>query len=256
MVCIIGFTDATGTIECFAPNGCIGNGSVDREYVIAGGEATVSVDATVMITHLNFIGMGETARHAYNEQRQIMEKVKNMLMSKGINEMQTSNLRIEPIYGEHKNDPYWHSDYSEITGYKVHNTLIVKVRNQSIFDEVLVDSIDLGVNNIGDMRFIPDAQAIKDAKNKAKQFALIDAKENAQWQANILDRKLKEIIYVGDATEDIIHSNPNPWWGNQMASNIATQTSVYLSEGNVEEVESLSPGRMTFKAKVGLGYRI
>lgn len=248
---------AYGASECLGPAGCTGNSSIKSDYVMATGEATVSVDSTVMIAHLDFVGRDSTARDAYNEQAETMARVISLLRERGVTEMTTASLAIEPIYGERKNDPYWHSDYSDITSYRVHNTLVIKARNQSMFDGILVDSIDLGVNKIGSMRFIPDKDAIKKAKMRVKEEALQDAKKNAKWQAGILKRTLKDIVYVGDAHDEIIQPNPYGWHGNtQMMSNVATQTSLYLSQGSVEEVESLSPGTMTFKAQVTVGYLI
>ncbi len=250
-----GLASAYASTDCFGPAGCTGNESVRGEYVMASGEATVSIDASVMIAHLQFKGRGKTAKQAYDAQAHTMKAVIAMLRDRGVTEMQTASLRIEPIYGERKDNPYWHSDYSEITSFRVHNTLVIKARNQSQFDSILVDAIDLGVNQIGSMRFIPNAKAIKEAKNRVKEEALKDADANAKWQARVLDRKLKDRIYVGDAAGDIVRANPYGWYGNnQMMSNVATQTSVYLSQGNVDEVESLSPGRMTFKASVSIGY--
>jgi len=251
------YASAYATTAGIGPAGYIGNGSTE-EYIISAGEATVSVDSSVMIAHLEFVGRGATARQAYDDQHRVMEKVIEMLKSKGVYEMQTANLVIEPIYGERKDDPYWHSYYSEVSSYMVRNTLVIKVRNQSMSDDILVSAIDLGVNEITNMRFIPDSETIKNAKNKVREEALRDAKENAIWQAQVINRTLDKPVYVGDPARDIVTANPYGWWNaqDQMLSNVATQTSVYLSSGQVDESEGLSPGRMTFSARVSIGYML
>jgi uncharacterized protein YggE len=225
-----------------------------RDYVLAQGEATVSIDSNIMIAELHFVSRGPTAEKAYDAQRQAMDGVLKMLKGKNVTETQTSNLLIEPIYGESKADVEWHSDYARISSYKVRNTLTVKVRDPAMFDRVLVESMDLGVNELGNVRFIPDAKAINAAKDKARALALDDAKENAKWQSGVIGRSLGDVVYVGDGTESAVNSRPNWWSGYDVYSNMAAQTSSYLSQGAVEEDGSISPGRMTFKATASVGY--
>lgn len=228
-----------------------------KDFIIAGGEATVSVDASVMIANLKFVSRGKTAKEAFDAQNEVMEKVIDMLKGKGITEMGTAYFNIEPIYSE-SIDSIAHSDWEAIDLYKVENTLIIKVRDAKIFNEVLVSAIDLGVNEITNMRFIPDAETIKAAKKRVKELALEDAKVNAGWQAGVIGRGLGKMVSVGDSTEDAIQSMPNAYsyYGyDQLYNNMAAQTSMYLSDGPVEEIDdSLSPGRVTFKATVSLGY--
>jgi len=245
----------------FREHGYIGemkNETEFKDYIMTVGEATVSVDASVMIADLNFVGRGKTAKLAYNQQKEVMENVIEYLKKNGVTETETSSLLIEPIYGEAKDDADYHSDYSKITSYKVGSTLTIKVRNMSLFDSILVDATDMGVNEITNLRFIPNASQIAEAKNKVRQLALKNAKENALWQATSINRTLGDMTYIGDPTTDLLQ-NGGYYWGyrnSQMVYNTMAQTAVYLGTGNVGEVESMSPGRVTYKATVTVGYTL
>lgn len=237
---------------------CLAGNETMRDFIVSSGEATVSVDASVMIANLKFVSRGKTAKEAYDQENEVMARVLKMLKAKNITETETAYFRIEPIYKENI-DLTAHSDWEAIDMYKVENTLIIKVRDPKIFNEVLVEAIDLGVNEITDMRFIPDAETIKAAKKRVKELALEDAKKNAAWQAGVIGGQLSKMVSVGDTAEDAIRGASGSYdWGygyNQLANNMAAQTSMYLSDGAVEESEdSLSPGRVTFKASVSLGY--
>ena len=218
----------------------------------------MTVDATIMIAHLDFVGRGTTAKEAYDEQAAVMGKVITMLMEQGIIDLQTANFAIEPIYKENVYDGLAHSDWEAISSYKVRNTLIIKVRDVKLFETALVNAMDLGVNEITDMRFIPDAGKIREAKRRVRELALADAKDNAAWQASILGRPLGGIVFVGDTSNDIVSKGGYDSYGyGQVYNNVAAQTSYYLTSGDVEEVEdSLSPGSMTFKSSVSIGYLI
>jgi uncharacterized protein YggE len=244
----IGYSGYTCTGDC-------GN-LTEKDYIIAGGEATVTVDASIMIAHLDFVGRGATAREAYDAQAAVMERVEKMLRDKGVTELQTTDFAIEPIYKEDVYDGTAHSDWEGIENYKVSNTLIIKVRDAKLFESVLVEAMDLGVNQITDMRFIPDAAKIKEAKRRVRELALADAKDNAAWQSGILGRPLSSIAFVGDPSNDIVSRSSYDWYGQgQIYNNIAAQTSYYLTSGDVVEVEdSLSPGSVTFRSSVSIGY--
>jgi uncharacterized protein YggE len=239
-------------------SGCPGNLTDMPDFIVSGGEATVSVDASVMIANLKFVSRGATAKEAYEKQNEVMARVLKMLKSKNITETETTDFRITPIYNENVADGIAHSDWEAIDRYSVENTLVIKVRDRSIFNSVLVEATDLGVNEITDMRFIPDSETIKAARKRVKELALEDAKKNAVWQASVIGRGLGKMVSVGDTSEDAMRgaSSSYGYYGyDRLASNMAAQTSMYLSDGPVEESEdSLSPGRVTFRASVSLGY--
>jgi uncharacterized protein YggE len=252
---------AYATTQGFRESGYAGetaeNGKPEyKDYIMAAGEATSSVDANVMIADLNFIGRGKTARQAYGEQQAVMERVIAYLKEKGITETETSSLVITPIYGESKYESEWHSDYSQIASYKVGSTLTIKVRDTRLFDTVLVDATDLGVNEITNVRFMANSSRIAEAKKMVRELALENAKENAAWQAGAINRTLGDMVYVGDPTSDILSQSGYYWdYGtSRQTYNAYAQTAMYLGNGNVEEAESMTPGRITYKANAAIGY--
>ena len=69
-----------------------------------------------------------------------------------------------------------------------------------------------------------------------------------------MDVELGRLVFLGDSVDGMIR-NVQRYGGYDINSNIAVQTSNYLTSGSVEEVDdSMSPGRVTFKATIALGY--
>ena len=141
-------------------------------------EATLAPDMAVL--DLTVMREAKTARDALDANSQAMADVIEAMREAGVEErdLQTSNFSIQPryIYPKPRDEKP-----PQLVGYTVRNSLQVKVRNLSDLGPLLDESVTLGVNEGGNVRFGNDdpsaaialarAEAVKNAMAKAKTMA-------------------------------------------------------------------------------------
>ncbi|WP_136660303.1 SIMPL domain-containing protein [Nitratireductor sp. XY-223] len=142
------------------------------------GEGTARLAPDMAVLTLTVMRQEKTAREALDANNSAMAAVLASMRSDGVEErdLQTSGFTIDPqyFYPDRKdNEPA----QPVITGYRVMNTLTVRIRDLDNLGTILDKSVDLGVNQGGQILFTNDdpsaaitearTQAMKDAVSKA-----------------------------------------------------------------------------------------
>lgn len=147
------------------------DGPVPR--IMATGEGAASLAPDMAIVTLSVTREAETARVALDENSAAMEAVIDAMGEQGIfgKDMQTTGFSIQPRYTYPK--PRGEAP-PVLAGYTVRNSLTVKVRDLSRLGALLDQSVSLGVNEGGNVRFGNDdpSQALADARTAAVKDAL------------------------------------------------------------------------------------
>ncbi len=146
--------------------------------VSATGTAEIAPDMAVIT--LTVLREGETARAALDANTEAMTDVLAAMQDEGIAErdLQTSNFSVQPIYVYPRNNN-GQQDEPRIVGYRVHNSLTVRVRDLDRLGAILDASVTLGVNQGGQIMFTNDdpAAAISEARTEAMKNAIAKARE-------------------------------------------------------------------------------
>jgi len=159
------------------------------------GEGEVSLAPDMATLTLTVVSEHDSADKAVQANSAAMRKVLQAMEEKGIEskDMRTSHFYIQPKYSRaDRDDPKTHS--RRIIGYTVHNTLGVIVRDLERVGSILQTSIELGVNQGGDIQFSNDNP--QQAISEARKLAMEDAKARAETLADAADVALGKLLQV------------------------------------------------------------
>ncbi|MDZ5698119.1 SIMPL domain-containing protein [Chelativorans sp. M5D2P16] len=153
-----------------------------RPKIMVTGEGEARISPDMAIIALAVMREGETAREAMDENNAAMAAVIAALKEEGIEarDLQTSGLSIDPQYVYPNNNNG--EEKPRITGYRVTNTLTVRVRDLENVGEILDRSVSLGVNQGGNITFTNDnpSEALSQARTRAVEDAVAKARTLAE----------------------------------------------------------------------------
>lgn len=159
------------------------------------GEATLVPDMAVL--QLTVLREDATAEAALAANSRAMKEVLAAMAAEGIDErdLQTSNFSIQPKFHYPKPNQ---GDRAEprIVGYTVRNSLTVRVRDIERVGVILQKSVDLGVNQGGNIQFTNDDPS--EALAEARSEAVRDAIARAETLAEAADVDLGDILHISE----------------------------------------------------------
>jgi uncharacterized protein YggE len=196
-----------------------------RIQVTAEGSVDLAPDMAVL--GLTVMREAKTARLALDANSAAMKQVLAALQKQGIAErdLQTANFSIQPRYVYPSSNAGGGRKQRKIVGYTVRNSLTVRVRDIANLGVILDQSVSLGVNEGGNIRFVNDdpAQALSQARTLAMQNAV--AKANTLAKAGGV--KVGKILEI---SEHSFPSHPVPMARAEMAM-AAADTTVPMAAG-------------------------
>jgi len=217
--------------------GPYGSQSSPRISVMGEGEVSLAPDmATLTLTVLS---EKESADKAVKANSAAMSKVLRAMQDKGVAEqdLRTSNFNIQPMYsGVDRDNPKAREKH--IVGYSVRNTLSVIVRDMDEVGAILQTSIELGVNQGGNIHF-GNANPQK-ALSQARKRAMEDARTRAKTLADAADVDLGDLLQV---TEQF--SRPQP-----------RHRSVALMAADSAEAIPMAAGENSYRVTLNVDYGI
>ena len=165
------------------------------------GQGSVAVEPDMAILDLGVTQEAETAREALNANNRAMAEVIAAMKEAGIapKDLQTSNFSIYPVYTHHNPREGEEQKPPTITGYVVSNNLTVRIRDLSNLGRILDESVTLGVNTGGGLRFANDDPKAEIAK--ARSAAMRDAVERANTLLEAAGASMGRILSI-DETAD------------------------------------------------------
>jgi uncharacterized protein YggE len=161
-----------------------------RIVVTGEGEAAVAPDMAVVT--LAVMREAPSAREALDQNNDAMQSVIDAMKEAGIAErdLQTAGLQLAPryVYPQDGNG----EEQPKIVAYQVTNTLTVRVRDIASVGRIIDRSVDLGVNQGGNIAFTNDDPAA--ATTEARKRAVEDAITRARTLAEAAGVELGSII--------------------------------------------------------------
>lgn len=155
------------------------------------------VTATPDLASVNFsvVTEAKTAKEAQTKNTEKMNAVIDYLKSIGIEskDIKTTSYSLYPRYD-------YPNGRSVLVGYVLNNSLNVKIRDFDIIGDLMAKSVDLGINQVGDVQF--SIENPDQLKAEAGELAMKNAKEKATRLATQAGVSLGKIITFSESSSD------------------------------------------------------
>lgn len=171
-----------------------------------------------------------------------MNKINAFLKGKGIDEkdLKTTDYNLNPQYAYAPCTGGSVCPPPSISGYAIHQTLEVKVRDTAKVGDLLTGVVASGANGVSDIRFVVDDE--DRAKNEAREEAIGKAKEKAEAMAQAGGFRIGKLVSIYES------ANPVPYYG--MGGDMSAVKAEASQSNRIE------PGTQETKVQVTLTYEI
>jgi len=208
---------------------------VERPSVTVIGHAEMAVVPDTAYISLGIVTTASDVAKAKAENDATMNRIYTAVELLGINkeQIQTSGFSIQPQYKQNtKND-----DATVISGYRVQNTVTVKVTDFAQISQVIDASSQAGANQINGLRFaVNDESSLKD---QLLAKAILDGKHKAALIAETLGGSL------GQATSVNLNGYSSP-----MSENVR------LYKADMASSTPISAGTLSISADVNMAFQL
>ncbi len=165
----------------------IGKAPRMERMITINGFGKVTGNNDIAQTTIGFFNIDKDIAKAQADNNKVMDQVYSDLKKMGINEKDLqSNYSVFPEYN------YPPNGVQELKGYRVSNSLNIKIRDLSKINEVLGLAGKYGANEINGLSFTIDDP--ENLKAQAKDKALVDAKVKAKKLSDALGVRLIGIV--------------------------------------------------------------
>lgn len=158
--------------------------------VSAEGKVTVSSDTASV--NFSVITEAKTAKEAQTQNTEKMNKVIEYVKSVGIDpkDIKTTSYYLYPKYD-------YPNGKSILVGYTLTNSISVKIVKFEVIGDLIAKSVELGINQIGDVNFFVDNP--DETKTKAGQLAIQNARAKALALARQAGVRLGKVVSVTES---------------------------------------------------------
>lgn len=166
----------------------------DTRTISVTGTGKVSAPPDMATIQTGVVTQADAAGAALKSNNEAMRKIMDVLKEHGIadKDVQTSSFNVHPVY---RHDPEGRRE-PEVTGYRVHNQVSVKVRNLPKLGEVLDALVQAGSNQVSGVSFgVDDPDGILD---QARSRAIADARSRAQVYAQAAGVKVGRVLSISE----------------------------------------------------------
>jgi len=232
---------AAGLVGCNSESPVPGELNINnqQEGIWVSGQGTVTVTPDIATLRLGIEVQAESVAAAQSQATEAMDEVMDALADNGVadEDIQTQYFSIRQVTD-------WDRDKEEevVTGYRVTNTLAVKIREVdktgTIIDAVAAAGGDL--TRIDSIGFSVDDPS--DYYQEAREEAMTDARTKAEQLAELAGAELVKATYISESSL----STPS----------IYRQGMYDYEEGAAAVETSISPGEMEISLSVQVAYAI
>lgn len=167
-------------------------------YITVVGHAEINARPDTAIIQIGVDTEAKTAKEALDQNSKQSAAVQKKLTDLGIDakDIQTSGFSIYPTYG---------TDGRQLTGYRVVNSVTVKIRSLDKAGTLLDQVVQAGANSIAGMSFTIDNP--RTFQDQAREQAMRDAKARADLLAKAGGATVGEVLII---TENLGSAVPLP----------------------------------------------
>jgi uncharacterized protein YggE len=175
---------------------------------------------------IGVVSEGETAKEALDKNTAAMSRIIVELKGQKVDpkDIQTTNFTVRPKFQHFKD-----GKPPAIIGYRVVNSVRIKVRVLKMLGVILDQAVSIGSNQINGIAFsVEDAASLED---NARKLAMTNAKHKAELYASAGNTKLGKVLVI---SEDFITRPPRPMFGRAAMSAKAAPVPIEPGEHRVE----------------------
>ena len=162
------------------------------------GTGTIIAEPDVAYISTGIISEGETAEEALNQNSNSMANVFKVLEDAGIERkhIQTSNFSVQPRYVHHRPKQGQEQRPPRIVGYRVDNTVTVKIVELDNTGKVISEVVKFGSNSLGNIRF--DVSNRQELMDEARVKAVEDARRKAEIYTKAAGVSLGKVLAISE----------------------------------------------------------
>jgi len=217
--------------------------------ITVSGEAVVKVIPDKIVITFGIETWAQDILEAKQKNNKIVRNAMEVMKRNGVLEenMKTDFLSIEPRYeNSYRKEKF--------LGFFVRNTLAVTLTETGIFEQVLTDVLQAGVNHIHGVDF--QATELRKYRVQARELALKSAQEKAEMMAAKLGQKIGKPLQINEVTIGTPWWFSSSWWGYGRQSGMA-QNVMQNADGNQGETsDTIALGKISIRANVTVAYEL
>jgi len=174
----------------------------DNNVITVSKKGTVYATPNLVQVSLSVITEEKKVGDALKSNSEKSSAIIEFLKEQGVSEtdIKTTYFNVSSLYEWHKDDLdiYSSSGTRVLVGYEANQTIEVKIRDVEKVSSIIEGSVDVGANEVSDLRFIVENEEA--FKTQARTKAIIDAKAEASQTAQTLGVKLGDIVSFTEST--------------------------------------------------------
>ncbi|MBM04189.1 MAG: hypothetical protein CL766_05335 [Chloroflexi bacterium] len=199
------------------------------------GESTINVDPDILKLNIGIETEDKTTQIALNKSSIYMDKIIQYFKSINIddNDIQTTNFSIYPIY-EYPEiiTPGKNTRTQTLVGYRVNNSISVKIRNIESTGTVIDEVTNVGENSIRINNISFDRENTDEFINELRKQAVENASFKAKQYASFAQVELGKLVFLSEPSISTTISNTEMYGMRSMAS--PSLMSTPIKEGELE----------------------
>jgi uncharacterized protein YggE len=205
--------------------------------IAVSGKAEVSVVPDEVHVSLGVESVDKKLSKARKENDKKIKKMLGVMKSMKIpsKDIQTSQVSIWPDY-------HGYHSTKEFLGYRVSKTVSVKLNDIALFEEMLSQVLDAGVNNVNHVNFTTTKN--RKHRDRARALAIQAAREKAKDMAKELGQKIGKPLSIEEVQES--------WWAPSLANNYVEAS----SSAPADFEGTFAPGQVKMSAQVRVTFEL
>jgi uncharacterized protein YggE len=218
----------------------------DGEITVTG-HAEIRVVPDEVILSLGVASFNEELTPAKEDNDRRVSAVLEVARQYGVPDehLKTDYLHIEPHYDRSYGN-------ENLEGYRVRRSIVITLRDISIFEDLLTASLAAGADHVHGVDF--RTTELRQHKDEARSLALVAAQEKAQAMASEYGRTVGDPMKIQE-----MHSgwwSPyGRWWGSRWSG--ASQNVIQsVPTGGMGSDGATAPGQLAVSAQVNVTFRL
>lgn len=175
----------------------------DKTLITVAGNAERKIEPTLVKFTVGVETTNENAELSSSENAEIMERVKQALIAKGIPE---NKIRTNYYY-INQNWYYPKEDVKPVIEYKTTHSLSVETTQISEIGKIIDSCVTAGANQVGNVQFTLDDETINEIKKELVSEAILNSKEKAESMASDLGQQIVSVKSMSTSSDYYVDYN-------------------------------------------------
>jgi uncharacterized protein len=216
-----------------------GNDCDCNRTIQVSGSAVVKVVPDLVTLQLGVTSNDTSPQGVYDKNTTAIKKVTTAIRALGAadKDVSTDYYLIQPVYNNY--------DSLDIKGYRIHNTIVVNLKDVSKVSQVLTAALSAGANEVVDVQF--KTNQLRQHRDAARELAMKAAQEKARDLAGAANAQPGCVLSIDENSWSYCG---NPWSGRNQAMTQNVIQNAPSSDQPPSDDGPISPGQIAVQAEV------